>query len=344
VTRRALAATLEAVADRGRDAFYLGVPAEDIVDELGGLITRDDLARHHADWVEPISCQVAGLSAWTLPPNSQGYLGPAALAIFELLEPPGDSDDPDWWHLLIESFRAVAWERDDLVSDPDHAPLPPDLLLERGRLQRAADSVDRARAGVWPRTGSLSSTAYMCVVDSDGMAVSIIQSNFEGPGSHFGARRSGFLLHNRGSGFTTMPGHPNEIRPGKRPRHTLSPTLWADDSGPTWVLGTRGGSLQPQLVAQVAARVILGGADIARGQEAPRWTVPDFGPMSQSRVLVEPGVPPATLEALRHRGHVVEETPSRNPEWGPVSMIGLTPTGAVTAGDPRVDTTSAVVI
>jgi gamma-glutamyltranspeptidase len=97
-------------------------------------------------------------------------------------------------------------------------------------------------------------------------------------------------------------------------------------------------------VAQVAARVILGGADIARGQEAPRWTVPDFGPMSQSRVLVEPGVPPATLEALRHRGHVVEETPSRNPEWGPVSMIGLTPTGAVTAGDPRVDTTSAVVI
>ena len=331
-------------ADRGRDAFYLGVPAEDIVDELGGLITRDDLARHHADWVEPISCQVAGLSAWTLPPNSQGYLGPAALAIFELLEPPGDSDDPDWWHLLIESFRAVAWERDDLVSDPDHAPLPPDLLLERGRLQRAADSVDRARAGVWPRTGSLSSTAYMCVVDSDGMAVSIIQSNFEGPGSHFGARRSGFLLHNRGSGFTTMPGHPNEIRPGKRPRHTLSPTLWADDSGPTWVLGTRGGSLQPQLVAQVAARVILGGADIARGQEAPRWTVPDFGPMSQSRVLVEPGVPPATLEALRHRGHVVEETPSRNPEWGPVSMIGLTPTGAVTAGDPRVDTTSAVVI
>jgi gamma-glutamyltranspeptidase/glutathione hydrolase len=344
VTRPALAATLEAIAGDGREAFYRGQPADDIVEELGGVITADDLAAAHADWVQPISCQVGELQAWTLPPNSQGYLGPAALAVFEMLEPPTDPADPVWWHLLIEAFRAVAWERDDLVADADHAPLPAALLLDRERLERIASTVERAGAGIWPRTGVSSSTAYMCVVDSDGMAVSIIQSNFEGPGSHFGARRSGFLLHNRGSGFTTTPGHPNEIRPGKRPRHTLSPTLWSDESGPRWVLGTRGGSLQPQLVAQVAARAILLGSDLESAQSAPRWAVPGFGPFSEPRLLIEPGVPPGTLGDLRRRGHVIDEMPAPNPEWGPVSMIRIDPEGLATAADPRVDTTSAVII
>jgi gamma-glutamyltranspeptidase/glutathione hydrolase len=344
VQRPALGLTLQAISDGGRDAFYLGDPAHDIVEELGGVMTLDDLATPHADWVDPISCAVGALTAWTIPPNSQGYLGPAAVAVFEMLAPPEDPEAPDWWHLLIEAYRSVAWERDDLVADPDHAPLPAHLLLDRDRLRRAADTIDRAHTGIWPRTGGSAGTAYMCVVDGEGLAVSIIQSNFEGPGSHFGARRSGFLLHNRGSGFTTTPGHPNEIRPGKRPRHTLSPTLWADESGPRWVLGTRGGSLQPQIVAQVSARAILAGADVEAAQRAPRWTAPEFGPFSESRLLIEPGVAPATLTDLRDRGHVIEEVPAPQSEWGPVSLIHIDPPTLTTAPDPRVDTTSAVVV
>jgi gamma-glutamyltranspeptidase/glutathione hydrolase len=344
ITRPALAATLLQIGAGGRDAFYRGQPAVDVVVALGGVMTLDDLAAAHADWVDPISCEVAGLRAWTLPPNSQGYLGPAALAVFEMLTPPGDPAHPDWWHLLIEASRAVAWERDDLVADADHTPLPADLLLERARLERIAGSINRGETGIWPRTGTISSTAYMCMIDSEGMAVSIIQSNFEGPGSYFGAARSGFLLHNRGSGFSTTPGHPNQIAPGKRPRHTLSPTLWADETGPRWVLGTRGGSLQPQLVAQVAARAILYGSDLESAQSAPRWTVPNFGPFSEARLLIEPGVAPGTLADLRHRGHVIDEVPAPNPEWGPVSVIRIDPTGPATAADPRVDTTSAVIL
>jgi len=344
VKRPALAATLSVIGAGGCDAFYLGEPAEDVVEELGGLITRDDLARAHADWVTPISCEVGGMSAWTIPPNSQGYLGIATLAIFEMLGAPSDPADPDWWHLLIEAYRSVAWERDDLVTDPDHAPLPGHLLLDRDRLTRAAGTVDRTRTGVWPKKmGSESSTAYMCIVDAEGMAVSVIQSNFEGIGSTFGAGRSGFMLHNRGSGFSLTPGHPNELQPGKRPLHTLSPTLWTRDREPQWVIGTRGGAVQPQLVAQVAARAVLAGQTIEEAQTAPRWVVREFGPFSEASFRVEPGVGAATLDDLRSRGHVIEEVDRPQPGWGPVSMIHVDGDNRSTSPDPRVDTTSAAV-
>ncbi|MGH8914197.1 MAG: gamma-glutamyltransferase family protein, partial [Acidimicrobiia bacterium] len=281
VQRLPLAATLRAIAEDGRDAFYRGSAADDIVDALGGIITPEDLALPHANWVSPISCDVAGLAAWTIPPNSQGYLGLATLAVFEMLDPPSDPADPLWWHLLIEAFRSLAWERDDLVADPDHAPLPADLLLDRPRLARAASTVDRHRAGVWPKDmGSESGTAYLCVVDDDGMSVSIIQSNYYGTGSAFGAANSGFLLHNRGGGFSLTPGHPNELLPGKRPLHTLSPTIWTSGQDPKWVIGTRGGAVQPQLVAQVAARAVLARQSLEEAQMAPRWTAEEFGPFS----------------------------------------------------------------
>lgn len=344
VRRQELAETLEAIATGGREAFYSGTPGEDISATVGGLITIEDMSASQADWVEPIHARVANLDAWTIPPNSQGYLGPATLATFELLDPPDDPDDPVWWHLLIEAYRSLAWERDDLVSDPDTVALPADLLLDTGRLERAAASVDRERTGRWPTPlGRASSTAYLCVADSDGLAVSIIQSNYRGTGSAFGAPRSGFLLHDRGSGFTLTPGHPNEIRPGKRPLHTLSPTLWTDGTQPRWILGTRGGAVQPQLVAQVAVRAILRGDDLISAQDAPRWTISDFGPGTGSDLMFEPDVPPAVVKDLESRGHSISRTDSRQPGWGPVSIIELDGPERRAAADPRVDTTAALV-
>lgn len=344
VTRPDLAATLETIAEGGRDAFYGGRPGEDISAAVDGLITKDDMEQGPAEWVEPIGVDAAGLTAWTTPPNSQGYLGPATISVFEMLGPPDDHEDPLWWHLLIEAYRCLAWERDDLVSDPDHVSLPADLLLDPDRLARAAASVDRDRAGVWPdRVGALSGTAYLCVADSSGMAVSIIQSNYRGTGSPFGATRSGFLLQDRGMGFTLTPGHSNELAPGKRPLHTLSPTIWTDSAGPRWILGTRGGSVQPQLIAQVAARAIVGKQSVGDAQAAPRWTVSDFGPHSTPAPRFEPDTPSTVLDGLVERGHQVSTTPGPQPGWGPISMIELDGDARRAAADPRVDTTAALV-
>jgi gamma-glutamyltranspeptidase/glutathione hydrolase len=344
VRRPELAATLAGVASGDRSDFYAAQPGHDIVAAVGGMITLEDLARDQAEWVDPISVDVFGMTAWTTPPNSQGYLGPAALRVFEILGPPDDPGDPMWWHMLIESYRSLAWERDDLVSDPERSPLPAAKLVEEERLHRLASMIT-GRAGVWPSsTGRTSGTAYMCVADGTGMGVSIIQSNYRGTGSPFGAARSGFLLHDRGLGFSLMPGHPNELTPGRRPMHTLSPTLWTKGDRASWLIGTRGGAIQPQLVAQMAARVVGAGIDPAVAQTQPRWAIADFGPGTGSDLAVEPGVTDHMLTALGAMGHGLTVLPQPQPGWGPVSVIGLEGDIPEAASDPRVATSSAMVI
>lgn len=343
VTREDLARTLRDVAANGREAFYAGTPGVDILSALGDVISAEDLHANQAMWVDPISVDVAGLTAWTIPPNSQGYLGPATLAVFEMLDPPDDQEDPDWAHLLIEAFRCLAWERNDLVADPETLALPANLILDRPRLERLAATVLRDRAGVWPeRIGTTASTAYLCAADDEGLAVSIIQSNYRGTGSPFGATRSGFLLQDRGLGFNLMPGHPNELAPGKRPLHTLSPTLWTASGQPRWVLGTRGGAVQPQLVAQLGARAILGGADLKEAQRAPRWTISDFGPGSAPHLQLEPGFSNTVRDGLLRRGHDLTVHRDTQPGWGPMSLIELDGPHRRAAADPRVDTATAL--
>ncbi|MGH8927701.1 MAG: gamma-glutamyltransferase, partial [Acidimicrobiia bacterium] len=72
--RPGLAATLSAIANGGREAFYLGPSGENIIEATGGVITGEDLEQVQSEWVEPISAVAFGLTGWVVPPNSQGYL------------------------------------------------------------------------------------------------------------------------------------------------------------------------------------------------------------------------------------------------------------------------------
>ncbi len=342
VRRPALARTLQLIADGGRDAFFEGQPGADILEVLESHVTADDLGHSMADWVDPLSLDIHDDTAWTIPPNSAGYLGPATLAVFLMLDPPSDPLDPMWWHLMIEAHRSLARDRDDIVSDPTHLQVAPEDLLSRERLERAASSISRDRAGVWPTKPSRpTGTAYLCVTDASGLSVSIIQSNYRGTGSTFGAENSGFLLHDRGAGFNLITGHPNELGPGKRPAHTLSPTIWTRGTDTSWILGTRGGEIQPQLIAQLAARAIVTGQSLGDAQSGPRWSMTEYGPGSTSAVSLEPetGVAPY-LEKL---GHHVLEMPVPQPGWGPMSIIDRRGGEVLAAADPRVDTAAALV-
>lgn len=338
LTRPAYGASLEAIGDRGRDAFYTGAVAAAIVAASAGSITELDLARNEPSWVEGAHIDVLGRTAWTVPPNSQGYITLATLAIFEQLGPPRSFEDPLYHHLLLEAYRAAAWDRNDHLADPDHMTLSLDELLHPLRIAERAAAV-KGQAGTWPQPAPLpGGTAYMCTVDPTGMGVSLMQSNFGGIGSGISASATGIWLHNRGAGFSLTAGHPNELAPGRRPAHTLAPTLWTRDGDLAMLLGSRGADLQPQLVAQVAAGILHLGQTPGQAQAAPRWALESFGPGAASRPEIEEMMPAAVVDGLLERGHDVGVYPPQR-RWGPVAVIVVDADGSRRgAADPRVST------
>lgn len=336
--------TLETIAEGGRTAFYGGEVGAGICAASDGAITPDDLSRSQAEWVEPVGITCFGHQAWTTPPNTQGYLTLAAAKIFERLEPPRDPDDPTFTHSAVEAYRAVAWERNQVLSDPDSASISSARLLDADALHERAQKIRSGRAAVWPpppwRPGG---TAYLCARDTDGMAVSFIQSNYYGIGSGRSAGATGIFLHNRGAGFNLEPGHPNELRPGRRPLHTLSPTLWTANGQLALLLGTRGGQYQPQILLQLAAHCFWSGATMRRAQARPRWRVDGWEQGSAAhRVTLERGFPQRTIDGLGLRGHRVAETEPWQAGWGPVSMIQQDGRLVEGSADPRVTTSAAL--
>jgi gamma-glutamyltranspeptidase/glutathione hydrolase len=342
VRRPSLGTTLEAIATSGRAAFYTGHVGDQIIAATEGLLTLSDLDARQADWVDAISLDVMGWTGWTIPPNSQGYLTLAAAWIFEHLDPPRDPDDPLLTHAAIEAYRSVAWERDQVVSDSATAPHPSTWLLDQTRLEAKLDHLSLKGRAEWPAPEAApGGTAYLCVQDDQGMGVSLIQSNFHGFGSGIGVGDAGFLLHDRGSGFSLVPGHPNEIGPGKRPLHTLAPSLWTEADSLAMLLGTRGGDFQPQTLLQMLAHIRWSGDDVATAQSRPRWTTREWR-KTYTGIAHEPHLRPAVAEDLARLGHQPYAESDWMSGWGPVAVLTNQGGNLIGAADPRVASTAAL--
>ncbi|HCB34594.1 MAG TPA: gamma-glutamyltranspeptidase [Acidimicrobiaceae bacterium] len=292
IRRPGVAQALRAVRDGGRRAFYEGEFGEDLLELGRGEYAESDLATPLADWVEPLSAQAWGHRVWTVPPSSQGYLTAAAAWIADGLDVPADVDDPAAVHLLAEAALAAAFDRVDVLHE--HADGAALISPERLAPRRAAIGADvwqagrgEHEAGACPANSRAGDTNYLAVVDGGGtgsgggtgagspvprMGVSLIQSNASGWGARCFLGRSRISLHNRGLGFSLEAGHPAEYGPGRRPPHTLAPALVQTAAGALrTVLGTMGGDAQPQVVLQLLARLLHGGATPAQAVAAGRW-------------------------------------------------------------------------
>ena len=341
IVRPGVADALEAIVEHGREGFYGGAFGAGLVAMSGGEVTRADLARPIASWVEPLRCAVWDHDVWTIPPTSQGYLTLLGAAIAEGLDLGDDPADPRWVHGLVESARAAAHDRITVLHDG--APVAELLARDEVAARRAQiDLQRRARHGAPTSAGD---TTYLCVVDQDGMGVSLIQSNASGFGTHLFEPSTGIGLHNRGIGFSLVPGHRAEYGPGRRPIHTLCPAVVTRPGGDLRaVLGTMGGDSQPQILLQVLARLLaLGqpaGACIgeprwalarAAGTGFDTWTDPD-----DQIVRVEQTAPPAWTSGLEARGHVVEQVDGVFGTLGHAQLIEVLPDGGrAGAADPR---------
>lgn len=303
----ALAQSLRAIARGGRDAFYQGEIAEDIIATVranGSLLTMDDLARHQSTWVTPISTRFMGREILEIPPAGQGLTTLIALNILsEIGLSRHAADSAERHHIEIEAMK-LAWTlRNRHIADPDFVEVPVDRLLSRETSRKLAAMIDMNRALDIATAMRSSDTVYLSVVDEKRMAVSFINSVYQGFGSAIVTPRTGISLQNRGACFVANPTHPNCIGPGKRPLHTIIPAMARKDGLIDMSFGVMGGDYQPMGQMCVAVNCYVHGMDPQEAIDRPRY-FPKAG-----KVLVESGVAETVREGLRARGHVLETPP-----------------------------------
>jgi gamma-glutamyltranspeptidase/glutathione hydrolase len=324
VRRPGVARALEAIAREGRRGFYEGEFGEALLESGNGEYTAADLVRVQADWVAPLGIDAFGQRLWSLPPSSQGYLLLRSAAIASGLQLP-EPEHPDWAHLLIESSREAAADRDATwheASDGQALIAPEGIAAMRARIT--------SRAGVGRPAAVPGGTVSLCVVDRDRMAVSMLQSNFASWGSLRFVAGVGVALHNRGSCFSLTPGHPAAYGPGRRPPHTLAPALLTDSEGSLEAtLATRGGHIQPQILLQLLARLYAGSETPAHAMAAGRWA------HSPEGVLLEGQAPASWFDGLSTRGHGVQRRPPFQDEFGHAQLIVSAGDHLAAASDPR---------
>ena len=301
-----LAATFEAIAAGGRDAFYKGAIAADIVEYLqakGGLQTMEDFASVKGDYVEPISACHRGVRVHECPPNGQGVIALLLLNIMSGCESGvGGPITADRLHFELEACRLAYQARNIYVADPAFADVPVEQLLSNAYGQSLRDKINREAAQEQPLDVALprhDDTVYITVVDKDRNACSFINTLFMGFGSGLTAPRSGVVLHCRGLGFSLDPESPNCIAGGKRPLHTIIPGMVTRDDKLVMSFGVMGGQYQAFGHMQFLTRFLDYGLDIQEAMDLPRTMVDPF----TGDVEIENSVPENIKEELRRRGH-----------------------------------------
>lgn len=328
--------TLEKIAATRGKAFYEGELAEMMAAHsaaCGAVMTRDDLAAHTLNWVEPISQDYRGLTIHEIPPNGQGIVCLIALGIlqhFDIVSHPVDSADSV--HLQIEAVKLGFADAMRFVADPKFMNVTAAALLDADYLKGRARLIDIKHAqnfghGKPPGGG----TIYLTAADASGMMVSMIQSNYAGFGSGVVVPGAGISLQNRGSGLLLTPGHPNEVAPRKRPFHTIIPGFVTKGGEALMSFGLMGGSMQPQGHTQMMVRM----ADYGQGPQAaidgPRFRI------VQGMEINFENFPAATLQELARRGHKVVELEPGYMDFGCSQIAYKLDDGYIAASDGRRD-------
>ena len=365
----ALAEVLHGIAARGSAALHGGAVAADIVARVRGhaknpgRLSAADLAGYAPQQREPVCTDwQAVYRVCGFPPPSSGHL--AVMQILGILERSPARAAPlaaglpsaDWLHAYTEAARLAYADRALYVADPDFAAAPAGrwtsllddaylkqraALIGAQSMRTAAPGVPGGAASAWaaqpgqPESG----TSHISVVDAEGRAVAMTTTIEDAFGARLmsdggSGKPGGFLLNNELTDFSFMPanaqGKPiaNRVQPGKRPRSSMSPTLVFDrrDGQLLMSLGSSGGAA----IIHHTAKTLLG--TLAWGLDAQRAIdLPNFASFNGPSVLEKDRFPVATIEALKARGHVVEEADMTSG----LQAIQRTPHGWFGGADPR---------
>jgi gamma-glutamyltranspeptidase/glutathione hydrolase len=318
-----LAATLQAIADGGANAFYRGPVADKLVAEIkagGGIITHEDLAAYQARIRTPIHGVYRGFDIYAPSPPSSG--GVALIETLNILEPQRLRDNGRWnpitLHWMTEAMRRAYRDRAEYLGDSDFARVP-EKLITKNYAQELAKTIDPDRATPSDAVaGSIrlsdENTTHFSVIDSSGMAVANTYTLEQAFGGKIVVRGGGFLLNNEMGDFNSRPGltnrkgligtEPNLIAPGKRMLSSMTPTIVMRDGRVVLVAGSPGGRTIINTVLCVVLNVIEFRMPLRDAVDTPRmhhqW-LPDELRVERSLEREHP----EAIAALRQRGHRV---------------------------------------
>lgn len=334
-----LARTLREIAAKGRDGFYKGWVAEDILAKLkalGGQHTQEDFDTAIADYVEPIKASFRGYDVWECPPNGQGVI---ALLLLNMAQHFDTSDDSpitaERIHVEIEAGKLAYRDRGAVLADPRFIDVPVSQMLAPDYAKSLYGQIDMDKANNSLPPSSLPAhrhTVYVSVVDEDRNACSLINTVYNTFGSGIVAPDSGVLLQNRGMGFVVEPGHPNSVEPAKRPLHTIIPGIVAKEGKTAMSFGVMGGEYQAFGHMQFLTGMFDYGLDIQQAQDRPRFFPDPF----KDQVELETTIPQSIFDALKAKGHNV--TYAKKPIGGSQAIWIDPETDMLIGGsDPRKD-------
>ena len=342
VTNKDLAWLLKEIVKGGRAAFYNGSIAEKIVNGTDGWFNKSDLDSHTTRVSAPLSIKYRDFQVHGNPPPTQGMILMEQLLIAGKFDKSSMSQ-ADWIHMQVEAKKIAFADRNSIIADPDVTPVDVESILNPTHIAARAESIDMACANnknVSPAEGS--DTTYFLVADSDGNAVSWIQSVFHGFGASWVVPGTGMILNNRLTGFNLDVNSPNFIAPGKRPAHTLQAfTVTNLDGSLKFVGGTPGANVQVQTNFQLVTGLIDEGLSVQEVAEAPRWmhlSDPSTSAVNEEIkgiLSIESRFGDAVIADLKSRGHEI----SVLPEYGhasSVQVLEVLPGGTFAFGsDPR---------
>jgi gamma-glutamyltranspeptidase/glutathione hydrolase len=316
-----LARTIKLIADSGARAFYRGSIADTIAAEMkriGGLITKEDLARYQPVWRTPIRSSFRGYSFIAMPPSSSG--GTTVTEILNILEAYGPAarfGSAAEVHAVASASQRAFVDRNSKLGDPAYVRVPLSRLTSKSYARSVARDISRNHADP---TGSIgdalregSQTTHYSVVDQFGNAVATTTTLNDLYGSGIYIPGAGFFMNDEMDDFTSKVGVPNmfgliqgeanAIAPGKRMLSAMSPTIVLDPRGGLLlVTGARGGPRIISATSQIILNVIDHRMSLGDAVSAPRihhQSLPD------SIRLERGGFAPEVIEALRSMGHGV---------------------------------------
>lgn len=323
-----LASSLLAISQNGKDAFYRGEIAKDIVETVktnGGILSLNDLRNYQVVWRDVIDIDFNGYRIISMPPPSSGGIALSQL-LYGFAQLNGDENaynSSSFIHLNTELQRRVYADRAEFLGDPDYVENPQNILLSPEYLTTRFSTISSTKASpsLTIKQGEVIKiesveTTHISIIDKWGNAVSItttLNGNF---GSKLACKKSGFLLNNQMDDFSIKPGYPNQfgllgneqnsIEGGKRMLSSMTPTIALKDNKAILIAGTPGGATIITSVYQTILATLVYGFPAQKSVDLPKFHsqwLPDkiYYEENRSDSLL--------LDSLMQKGHSLDFKP-----------------------------------